>query len=940
MTKRKEKYLLSLILNGFYDATQNKNRWTKSGDFVQGILKPLMPYYSLEIDATTKKRIFDGKRTVSNGYYEIEDCIKEVGRGQLIISYAEQLKNTNIKDNSCFDLKASMRVTRKIIEDSIFIDYQLQKELLKSYRRNYKKYPYIFLAESIFYAIVTDLNKPCTYIELVRPFAKHTNYRNILTDSPALPVDKFMGRNDHLDYLKEKVIYDSQNVILYGLSGIGKTELMKDFWIKAKKEFGHVAWITYKNDLKASLCNQFLDIDWGISEEERSKLVSKCINDLGDSLLIIIDNFSSFDKKDYFLQQLTGASCSVLVTSKEPVEYDNFITRKIPALSEEDCIRLYLNHRYSEQYILENQLEKRILEKILSSIGWHTLTIELLAKTAKFESMDLYELRDTLKENGLNFSEMRIGTSHENLLEYATVNRHIKILFSIAEDGFSEKEINILKKLSVFSGLRFSHIQLREILNIDICTELQQLVDKGWVTKEQSEMTTENYETYSVHEIPAYAIQEQFNMNSMYADLLNSVTTILNYEKTETLVSMIPYLEKITDCFSHMFYSTEDVQLLTAIGTMIRDYGGNYSKAEKIFSDALNNLSDDNSTITAQKAELLYELGVTYFNQGNYEDAEKEIVRSLECKDLSSEEKNIIWNALACVYRAQGRLEEAKKLFEQILNNLDTTLSENKELADSLNSNLGIVHFKLGDFKEAEKKYLDSLQFIEEGTIALATTYDNLSALFSQINKPDKYKEYVEKSLEIKKRILGDTHIDTLFTLRNSAHIDFENGNISKAKEKLEFIQNELEFMTEYQNDIYETYLALATIHAKLLDFNKSLTFYEKALSLAVLIFGKTHTETAYVYNEIGELHLNHNDYYLAEANLKTAQSILRELSNQNKIEAADVYRNLGRLYLKINKKDEAIEKISSALKIYDSVLGQSHPETTKTRDLLIISNK
>ncbi len=216
----------------------------------------------------------------------------------------------------------------------------------------------------------------------------------------------------------------------------------------------------------------------------------------------------------------------VLLTSREKLT--PFKTLFLDRLSEENAIRLFKLH-------YKKPADDAAIVPILKLIAYHTLTIELTAKTAQKLKIDLVELNNKLKNRGLKWNEIsRVEARHSNFKPIEQIFPYLLEIFDLAELSPSEQQI-----LKIFTGLpsRFIRFELLQQLLADfknvnlkdyLLLTLSSLVDKSWLLYNEKE------EGYKMHLIIQEVILEllQPGYNDLY-HLIKYLTQKLSLDQTK-----------------------------------------------------------------------------------------------------------------------------------------------------------------------------------------------------------------------------------------------------------------------------------------------------------------------------------------------------------------------------------------------------------------------
>ena len=225
----------------------------------------------------------------------------------------------------------------------------------------------------------------------------------ILGQAPFRPV-VFLGRDEELKTIREEFSdkADQGNVLLLvnGEGGIGKTSLASQYYHTYFKEYMHLAWVYTEDSISDALLTLAAPLEVALegvqSKEEKLERVVEHLNILSGPSLLIIDNANRLDDlRDY--QKLLGSfpDLHILVTTRV-TQLKEARSYRIGHLKENDAIKLFKSF-----YEAHEEAEDELLPKILASVGYNTLVIEILAKNLSNFNNVLekgYHLKDLLQD--------------------------------------------------------------------------------------------------------------------------------------------------------------------------------------------------------------------------------------------------------------------------------------------------------------------------------------------------------------------------------------------------------------------------------------------------------------------------------------------------------------------------------------------------------------
>ena len=207
-------------------------------------------------------------------------------------------------------------------------------------------------------------------------FPKHI-IPKVLTKQTGLANDiDFVGRKEELQKVDEILNKDSMLLLLNGIGGIGKSTLASYYLNQKKNNFDYYGFIQVNEDIKLSLASALgtsLDLKSEKIDDLFAEIMNKLQNLKGKKLLIIDDVKEIDNQLDEMnlLMTLKNSGFKILFTSRETKEYIPQYFLNVMSL--EDARELFLKHYPTDE------MDK--VDKILEYLDYHTLFIEITAKT-------------------------------------------------------------------------------------------------------------------------------------------------------------------------------------------------------------------------------------------------------------------------------------------------------------------------------------------------------------------------------------------------------------------------------------------------------------------------------------------------------------------------------------------------------------------------------
>jgi tetratricopeptide (TPR) repeat protein len=295
-----------------------------------------------------------------------------------------------------------------------------------------------------------------------------------------------IGREPELKDLALRLDQSRRVLLVNGLGGIGKTEVCKTFFLDHYREYAYAGWFDWVSTLRETVTGAFTWESPGpapantVSLEERYAAIMGFLQRLEGPALLVFDNIENPADED--LAELTRLPDPVKVIANSRAVVPGFDGKELECLSEALCLELF--YRY---YDVETDDEG--VGRIVGRCARHTLTVELLARTAKNAGLGVRDLERWLEEKGFNLNPVigdKVDTCWHEVKDRRQFFDHLQSLFDLT--GVTGAELAIMKNLSVLPAVYISQGELKEWLGLGDMEAVQGLVSKGWLRREKGKI--------------------------------------------------------------------------------------------------------------------------------------------------------------------------------------------------------------------------------------------------------------------------------------------------------------------------------------------------------------------------------------------------------------------------------------------------------------------
>lgn len=285
--------------------------------------------------------------------------------------------------------------------------------------------------------------------------------------------------------------------------------------------------------------------------------------------------------------------------------------------------------------------------------------------------------------------------------------------------------------------------------------------------------------------------------------------------------------------------------------------------------------------------------------QGKYVEAEEMHRQQLILAEKLFGEKHVdtllSMNNLACVLRNQGKYEEAKLLLRKTINLSETLLGEkNPDSVVSMTHLAGVLN-RQGNYKEAEKicrqaMILSETYLGKEHPLTL-TNMNNLASILYHQKKYEEAEELLRKGSVMSQTLWGKEHPTTLKSMNILARALIPQRKFDEAEQML-----------------------------------------QQTSTLSKTVLGNRHPDTLAIMNNLAVILLCQDKYEEAEHMCRQITILHKTVSGKEHPVTLIGMCNLASALGKQRKYDEAEEVYRQALISMETVLGKEHPLTLRCR--------
>lgn len=302
----------------------------------------------------------------------------------------------------------------------------------------------------------------------------------IVTSMPE-PNSFFVGRDREIEEL-HSILSTENTVILYGMGGIGKSEIVKNYWKISRHDFDACIFIPKTRSLKELFIDDSLvtlkNLPRVQEDETEDQYFLRKLTEFktvcNERVLLIIDNYDQIiPEENEDLNKILTLPCKKIITSRlSNWDYKHI---EIKSLSQsEDQLKLFCHWAPEAKADIDNT------ERIINAFQGYTLSLEVLSKSMHATFSTPKEIWQHMRSGVADYSS-KIHTNKDNTPLSETGRDLFDRVFQIS--NLSHEEKLVLLYLSMFGINRVYAPWLIKLCGEKNAEYINMLIEKGWISR-------------------------------------------------------------------------------------------------------------------------------------------------------------------------------------------------------------------------------------------------------------------------------------------------------------------------------------------------------------------------------------------------------------------------------------------------------------------------
>ncbi len=888
---------------------------------------------------------------------DLGDCERHIG-----VQVSTNSKPKKIRES--FSKIQSIKINGRLIsEDYYRIYFFVPGRKQGSYRVTFEPGKNIIFSTDqiidfdVFRCVFSDLDEDrqeAILAVLNREICRKPRYQ--LRAAPAVTCDFIAGsRQKEMREIDEKFAR-SNRVFLWGLGGIGKTELAAE-WGMCRED---VYLVHYRNSILDTVLDmdfsgmQYIPSKQGMTEQQkkeeefRQRLDILC--EYYSNATIIIDNFDDSEmtmtemqnQPDY--KSLIRLKNKFLFTTRSMVKESSV---HVTEMDMEDLLKLVKqNYDLCADSTLTDTQNDEILRELIRKVDRHTLTVDIMGKTLyeSFGRLTPEKLLAAFEENAIDDSGMPVVAAYHNSvdsdyeLQERSIFEHLRILFNLSELDDTHRNVMRHAVLLPMAGMPVNMFRACHTPEEQNAIE-RKIFHRSWLRLDRI------HATISIHSVIREVCRKELkpddeNCKCFLRRLRNSID--INHDNQEAV-------KPIADIMSNA------AEMLPDRSGEWNRLAGDYFRLLGMYRKAIDYLKKA-ALIRESYNDVVLEdiysnIGNTYTNLREFEKSIAYHEKSLAiCQSRSAPDNRRMarrYNDMGLAYSYRAERERIPALYEKAITCYKEAMRLNKlegsidglSLSNALN-NIGNTYSNIGKTGHVSKNYELALQYHMEAMEMreafpgisprnMARSYKNIGNDYANLNINDKALEYRIKALELYRKVLHGGHpelasacqdVGNSYRLTEDYEEAFQFYTEAEAIWKKQLPQNYF-FLAKCQYAIGTIYTEQALM-GESGQYEKALEYYMAALESyqrSSVMHGREMTKCR---DLIGETLLKLGRRGEALEYLKEGSGSGSGNVRKSKYKQIKKYHHLGEIYKKEKHFEEALGYYFQILEIRENYFG------------------
>ncbi|PFH48137.1 hypothetical protein AMATHDRAFT_6077 [Amanita thiersii Skay4041] len=660
----------------------------------------------------------------------------------------------------------------------------------------------------------------------------------------------FTGREEYLEKLRHHFENPGMSkkqrlYLLYGLGGIGKTQICLKFMEELEDVVPYTFWIdassedTIISSFKAIV--KSTDILVGNSGSSAQQILQE-IGKMKKAWFMIYDNADgppSLVQK--YLPQ--GNKGNIIITSRNGAlkRLTSNCGTEVTQMRDDEAVLLLVKAAGFDDAIMDKEGYKEIISKL----GCIPLAVDM---AGAYMQATQCSPSDYLELFSKEFKKLMNEEEHAEFSDYGyTTYGTWEISMQRIQSRIHDK-----KHLGPESAIDILHV-VAFLHHVDVPLDMFRRAAEG------------NRMKYGLKpkllQLDASGSWSQYFFNSGMQELLSF--SLIKKDVTQNTLSMHPLVhrwlrDRLPETDVKQKYEEARFILCSSVDPQDIDYGYWLALVPHLKA---NNEHGGKYKLQEDTQWQLYRMGCVFLKTANYADADYQFQKCLELDlKLGSDYPGLFssMNNVGTTYHEQGRLDEAEKLLKIVVDGLKLKFGCDHSDTLTCMNNLAMIYQDQGRFDESEKLLkvvIESRKFkLGHDHPDTSSSMNNLALTYHKQGRLAESEELYQLVVESSRQKLGYDHPDTLITMNNLVQIYMDQGKWDESEALFRHAVQTLEMKLGHDHPhTLNAMSSLASCYQKQSKWDESEKLLKVVIESSKLKLGHDHPITLHCINTLAQ---------------------------------------------------------------------------------------
>jgi tetratricopeptide (TPR) repeat protein len=764
---------------------------------------------------------------------------------------------------------------------------------------------------------------------------------------PSLANRHFTGRDDTLEALRQRLFIqsDSQKVALFGLGGIGKTQVALELadWVKKSIPECSIFWVSALSlesfERAYSQIAKKLNIRQSSDDNTMDLVCQHLSSEAAGRWFLIVDNADDADLLFSELEEYipAGENGTILLTTRSPdvaVSFAQTDTIGLQKMTPEEAT-IFLSKVVREDLLYDTKSTAQLLEELFML----PLAITQAASYMSRLGISTSRYLEIMHKTEMDRANLASRDFHDN-------TRYPKSSNAVATTWF----------------ISFDQIKRLDPLAAEILGFLAYIEPKAIPRSLLPSLKSEEEMEFAIGTLCGYAFLTKRDDNSIFDmhGLVQLSTRLWLKEQGQEKQAIESAIRRMEGCFPSDDYTNREIwraylpHALQILGLdEDRDIRERYLLLYQIAycvsadgrkKDAVGYFEEVNAWLTRQPEDHIdrlmcqHKLARAYLGNGQIKKAVEllEHVVAVQEKTLDADHSRHLTcqHTLAKAYQQNGQIKQAIELFEHVVAVQEKTLDAEHPYQLISQEALAKAYRKNGQVKQAIE-LLEHVVAVQERTLGAEHPHKlisqhSLARTYQENGQIKQAIELLEHVVAVQERTLGAEHPHQLIAQHSLAIVYQENGRPKEAVELLEHVVAVEEVTLARQPHRLKSQYALAKAYHQDGQFKRAVELLEHVVAVKeTTLTGhpdqlKSQHALARAYHKNGQFK---RAVELLEHVVAVEETTLTGHSDHFKSQHA-----LAKAYRKNGQIQQAVELLEHVVAVRERTLGENHPSLVRSQ--------